>query len=729
MATNLVKRNLKEVLGDQDLNKVDEHKILFNSIVNKKPNVECLIQFTKIADFLKSGQQVTILLSDLNDVYENPTKVSQETINARTKYYRELFRSTLESLKAPLEKLKFAIASEFQLKKEFIFDTFRLTSLVSENNAKKAVSNLVEQVDTSILNLLYPTFFALNQEHLKCTAQYGNEDQVKFFEFAEKYLPLLGFEKRLHLISPNVTELTEIRMNIPEDDCKIDLLDTADAIKLKLKKAFCEPGNLEKNGILDFIKYVILPTFGEFKIERDEKFGGNLLYNNFNQLELDFKEEKLHPGDLKNGFAQVLNSLLEPIRKRFEEADFKQLREYAYPAPVKKVKAPKQSKKDKKENVANDANKVNSDGDKNEKSEEDKKAEEERKRIEEEERTAKLLEVAKKKNLITRNLQEVLSDEKFDEILMNRNFKVYWGTATTGRPHVAYFVPMSKIADFLKAGCEVTVLFADLHGFLDNLKSPWNLIKLRSKYYEEIIKAMLISIDVPIEKLRFVLGTDYQLSREYALDLYRLAAITSNHDAKKAGAEVVKTIDDPLLSSILYPLLQSLDEEHLKCDAQFGGVDQRKIFTYARKYLPILGYNKRIHFMNHMIPGLTGNKMSSSEENSKIDVLDSAEQVVKKINAAVCDVESLDNNGVLAFIKIVILPIFNSFKACSSDTCKLYYEYEDIERDFKENKLSAEQLKTGVAETLNKLMEPIRKKFEDPKLKELAETAYPSSNK
>lgn len=33
--------------------------------------------------------------------------------------------------------------------------------------------------------------------------------------------------------------------------------------------------------------------------------------------------------------------------------------------------------------------------------------------------------------------------------------KVYWGTATTGKPHVAYFVPMSKIADFLKAGCEV----------------------------------------------------------------------------------------------------------------------------------------------------------------------------------------------------------------------------------------------------------------------------------
>jgi tyrosyl-tRNA synthetase len=43
-----------------------------------------------------------------------------------------------------------------------------------------------------------------------------------------------------------------------------------------------------------------------------------------------------------------------------------------------------------------------------------------------------------------------------------------------------------------------------------------------------------------------------------------------------------------------------LDEEYLKCDAQFGGVDQRKIFTFSEKYLPQLGYAKRIHLMNPM---------------------------------------------------------------------------------------------------------------------------------
>lgn len=60
-----------------------------------------------------------------------------------------------------------------------------------------------------------------------------------------------------------------------------------------------------------------------------------------------------------------------------------------------------------------------------------------------------------KLNLIKRNTQEVLGEDKLVAILNERDLKLYWGTATTGKPHVAYFVPMSKVADFLRAGCEV----------------------------------------------------------------------------------------------------------------------------------------------------------------------------------------------------------------------------------------------------------------------------------
>lgn len=64
---------------------------------------------------------------------------------------------------------------------------------------------------------------------------------------------------------------------------------------------------------------------------------------------------------------------------------------------------------------------------------------------------------------------------------------------------------------------QVTILFADLHAFLDNMKAPWELLELRVKYYEQVIKAMLESIGVPLDKLKFVKGTDYQLSRSVLL--------------------------------------------------------------------------------------------------------------------------------------------------------------------------------------------------------------------
>lgn len=158
-----------------------------------------------------------------------------------------------------------------------------------------------------------------------------------------------------------------------------------------------------------------------------------------------------------------------------------------------------------------------------------------------------------KYTLITRNLQEVLGEDKIKSVLKERDLKLYWGTATTGKPHVAYFVPMSKIADFLRAGAEVTILFADLHAYLDNMKAPWELLELRVKYYEQSIKAMLESIGVPLDKLKFVKGTEYELSKEYTLDVYRLSSTITEHDAKKAGAEVVKQVEHPLVSGLLYP--------------------------------------------------------------------------------------------------------------------------------------------------------------------------------
>lgn len=335
--------------------------------------------------------------------------------------------------------------------------------------------------------------------------------------------------------------------------------------------------------------------------------------------------------------------------------------------------------------------------------------------------------------LITRNLQEVLGAEKLKEILQTRDISVYWGTATTGKPHIAYFVPISKLADFLRAGCQVTILFADLHAYLDNMKAPWELLRLRTSYYEEIIKAMLEAVHVPLEKLRFVRGTEYQLSEKYTLDVYRLSVMCTEHDAKKAGSEVVKQVGNPVLGGLLYPGLQALDEEYLKVDAQFGGVDQRKIFTFAEKHLPMLGYEKRIHLMNPMVPGLTGGKMSSSEAHSKIDLLDSPAVIKEKIHKAFCEEGNVEQNGLLAFLKMVWFPVtekpFEIKRPEKYGGDVVFSTYEEIESAFSKKEVWPGDLKNGVAAAITTLTSTIRQKFERPELVKLTDDAYPDEVK
>lgn len=345
--------------------------------------------------------------------------------------------------------------------------------------------------------------------------------------------------------------------------------------------------------------------------------------------------------------------------------------------------------------------------------------------------------VDEKFNLITRNLQEVIGEDRLRPILQEKHLSLYWGTATTGRPHVAYFVPMTKIADFLKAECEVTVLLADLHAYLDNLKAPWELLEHRVKYYEEAIKAMLESINVPLGKLKFVRGTEYQLNKNYVLDIFKMSTVVTEHDAKKAGAEVVKQVQHPLLSGLLYPGLQALDEEYLKVDAQFGGVDQRKIFTFAEKYLPALGYQKRIHLMNPMVPGLTGTKMSSSDEDSKIDLLDGASAVKKKLSKAFCEEGNIEDNGILAFAKFVIFSVLESRNQTEfvierteeNGGTVSFKDYASLEQAFAKKELHPLDLKIGVTSFINELLEPIRKKFQTPELQKLVKLAYPEPKK
>lgn len=309
------------------------------------------------------------------------------------------------------------------------------------------------------------------------------------------------------------------------------------------------------------------------------------------------------------------------------------------------------------------------------------------------------------------------------------------------------------------------------------MKAPLELVAYRTKYYKLILTAVFTSLGIPMSKLHFVQGSDYQLTREYNMDNYKLCATVTEHDAKKAGAEVVKQVESPLLSGLLYPGLQALDEQYLDVDFQFGGIDQvrthwnrtfgyhsyflqRKIFTFAELYLPRLGYKKRAHLMNAMVPGLAGGKMSASDPNSKVDFLDSPELVRRKIKAAFCEEGNAEENGVLAFVGAVLIPIsqlrldrlkgdsvleaglgdqrpFISADAPEGTVFTVerdakfggnshYKSFEEMKVEFVEQKLHPKDLKSAVASGIIRLLEPIRKAFQDnEEWQKTAMLAYP----
>ena len=195
---------------------------------------------------------------------------------------------------------------------------------------------------------------------------------------------------------------------------------------------------------------------------------------------------------------------------------------------------------------------------------------------------------------------------------------------------------------------------------------------------------------------------------------------------------------------------------------------QRKIFTFAELYLPRLGYRKRAHFMNRMVPGLGGGKMSSSDPNSKIDFLDPPELVRKKIKSAFCEEGNTEENGVLSFVEAVLIPIsqlrieriqgntgadseegqdatgdqtpfvledapegtvFSIFRKSEHGGSLHYSNFDQLKEDFAAKKVHPKDLKTAVADAIVRLLTPIREAFEsNEEWKAVEKLAYPDPN-
>ncbi|MBS3091308.1 tyrosine--tRNA ligase [Candidatus Pacearchaeota archaeon] len=109
------------------------------------------------------------------------------------------------------------------------------------------------------------------------------------------------------------------KMSKSKPETCIYMHDTEEEIKRKINKAYCPEKVVEGNPLLDYTKYLIFKRYNLVEIKKDKKFGGNLEYSNYEDLEKDFVDKKLHPLDLKNAVAFYLNEMIAPVREYFEK--------------------------------------------------------------------------------------------------------------------------------------------------------------------------------------------------------------------------------------------------------------------------------------------------------------------------------------------------------------------------------------------------------------------------
>ncbi len=309
--------------------------------------------------------------------------------------------------------------------------------------------------------------------------------------------------------------------------------------------------------------------------------------------------------------------------------------------------------------------------------------------------------------IITRNTEEIVTKEELEALINSKKEpSAYVGYEPSGKIHMGHVLTVNKLLDLQQAGFKITVLLADVHAYL-NEKGTMEEVRKIADYN----KRCFIALGLDEKKTRFVLGSSYQLSPEYSLDVLKLARSTTLNRAKRSMDEVSRDAENPRVSQMIYPLMQALDIAHLGVDVAVGGIDQRKIHMLAREGLPELGYKAPVCIHTPILLGLDGKKMSSSKGNY-ISVDDTPEDMKKKMKGAFCTEGEVKDNPVLALFKYHITPRYPEIVIKRPEKYggdMLYENYKALEAGFAARTVHPMDLKSAAAEYMNEILEPVRK--------------------
>lgn len=349
-----------------------------------------------------------------------------------------------------------------------------------------------------------------------------------------------------------------------------------------------------------------------------------------------------------------------------------------------------------------------------------------------------------KYNLITRNLEEVLTPDELKQLIRNDTpLRHYIGFEISGKVHLGHgLAAMQKVKDLHDAGAETVIWLADWHGWINN-KLDGTLEtsqRMARAYFAEALKAAYLCLGGNPDTLIFKQGSElYAEKPEFWATTVKIAKATTISRMMRSttimGRQAGESSDT---ASLFYPAMQAADIFTLNVNIAHAGTDQRNVHVVARDAAKEVGFPKPVAIHHHLLQGLlkpatwpipedsreetvTALKMSKSNPDSAVFINDSPEEIKRKVSNAFTPEGEVRYNPILDWTKWLIfynpdssLEIQRPEKWGGNIT---YTSYEDLEKDYAEKKLHPQDLKNAMAEWLIVKLEPARKYFEDPQRK------------
>ncbi len=277
----------------------------------------------KINDFIKAGVKCTVFLADWHTFINNKLGSNWETIRKVSKYYEDAFKLFCPGV-------EIVQGSElYESRKDYWSEVVQFSKHISLPRTMKTLTIMgrSEKEKLDLAQLFYPPMQAVDIHAMDLDIVHAGIDQRKIHMLVRDTFPKLKWKvpvavhhKLLPGLSAPVEQDEEVFSKMSKSDPKSGILihDSDEEISSKINKAWCEEGNIEKNPLLEISRHVIFHEFDEINVERPEKFGGNVTYTEYSQLESDFGAKKLHPSDLKRTVANYLVKIISPIRNKLE---------------------------------------------------------------------------------------------------------------------------------------------------------------------------------------------------------------------------------------------------------------------------------------------------------------------------------------------------------------------------------------------------------------------------